>query len=359
MIIIFEILLILYCLIMILMFLTLLSIPKTQNLKFKEKSISILVPFKNEALNLEILLESILELSYSNFEVILINDHSSDNGALIINTFIKRHSATNIQVINQDISISGKKNAIIKAVSVSKYEFCVQTDADCKLPKDWLSNFNQEFETTDLVLGNVLGSTTENTFISAYQEIEFYMLEGIKIASTFYGHPLLASGASLGYKKDLFISSKPFEENKHIASGDDMFILQKFKESKFRIKTLNFQSQVHTRLLNSWKDIIAQRTRWAAKTPKLNSLPLNLFGGITVLMNIISLISLILFFIYGLNIFLLIVLSKFFVEFLVLFLLVFRQNRLKLLIYTPIMIIAYPIVLITIIGNGIFYKNSW
>ena len=54
--------------------------------------VSIIIPFKNTEIYLPECLNSILEQTYSNFELIIINDHSIDKSKDLVESYAKRDS---------------------------------------------------------------------------------------------------------------------------------------------------------------------------------------------------------------------------------------------------------------------------
>ena len=85
-----------------------------------------------------------------------------------------------------------------------------------------------------------------------------------------------------------------FSENNHIASGDDIFLLEKFKNTN--PKRVHFiksrDAIVFTQTQKSWNGIINQRIRWASKTSKQKDLITKLLGSIVFLENLFVLIIL-------------------------------------------------------------------
>ena len=97
---------------------------------------SVIIPFRNEAENLPILLKSIENLNYPPelFEVIFVNDASEDISEKIISEAIKKSRFSIKLFQNKRISNSPKKDAISEAIKNSNFEWIVTTDADCELP---------------------------------------------------------------------------------------------------------------------------------------------------------------------------------------------------------------------------------
>ena len=121
--------------------------------KNKQKSVSNLVPIsvvvcaKNEAKNLQKNLPHILEQKYSNFEVVLINDASSDETLEVMKSFQKKH--TNIKLVNVENNENfwgNKKYALTLGIKAATNEHLLFTDADCKpASKHWITEMVSHF----------------------------------------------------------------------------------------------------------------------------------------------------------------------------------------------------------------------
>ena len=102
------------------------------------------------------------------------------------------------------------------------------------------------------------------------------------------GVPILCNGANLGYKKETFLKLNGFDGNDHIASGDDLFLFEKFiAENKKNVKYLKSKAAIVTTFpVKSWRDLLNQRTRWAAKTGSSSSVNIKLIGLLVLLTNL-------------------------------------------------------------------------
>jgi cellulose synthase/poly-beta-1,6-N-acetylglucosamine synthase-like glycosyltransferase len=93
-------------------------------------------------------------------------------------------------------------------------------------------------------------------------------LQGVTIGSFGIEKPFMCNGANFAYEKAFFKELKGFEGNDKIASGDDVFLLQ--KALQFDAKQVGFcankESIVATKSVTSWKELFYQRVRWASKS---------------------------------------------------------------------------------------------
>lgn len=97
--------------------------------------ISILMPLKNAEPYLEECLNSIQNQSYRNWELLIVNDHSSDESFEIAKKYSQKDQR--IRVFNQNES--GIIPALRKAFSKAKGQYIHRMDADDKMPENKLS----------------------------------------------------------------------------------------------------------------------------------------------------------------------------------------------------------------------------
>lgn len=259
---------------------------------------SVIVPFRNEATHLPKLLDSIQHLDYpkEQFECLFVDDKSNDDSVKIIEGKLQ-DSGINFQILqNNRQSNSPKKDALTTAIQQSQFEWIMTTDADCILPEQWLqtvASFIQE-KSPEMVVGPVTYESVEYSFVEHFQILDILSLQGSTIGGFGIGKPFLCNGANLAYKKDTFLQLNGFQGNDNIASGDDIFLFEKFIKSD--PKKVHFLKSklaiVSTFPLQSWREVIEQRTRWAAKSGSYTMFFTKLVGLIVFLMNLAFILSL-------------------------------------------------------------------
>lgn len=138
---------------------------KTLKMKMKKELevypfVSVMVPAHNEGIVIEKTLIALLELDYpqDKYEIIIINDNSSDNSTEILSKMVSKNQNRNIIVINTDkiTGGKGKSNALNIGYNQSKGDFLVIYDADNTPEKTALKYLIQTI-LEDKKLGAVIG----------------------------------------------------------------------------------------------------------------------------------------------------------------------------------------------------------
>ena len=259
-------------------------------------SFSVIIPFRNEAENLPVLLESLSSVQYVNthWEVIFVNDHSEDDSLQIVTNYIKSHPEIEWQVLSLNtVKGSAKKAAIEKAISHTKHNWIITTDADCTIPEKWLLCFHEFIKASSCrMVAAPVSYHPSKTFLARFQLLDFLSLMGTTMGGFGAGTPFMCNGANLAYEKKTFLAVNGFSGNEHIAGGDDIFLMEKINRNyPDSVKFLKAkEALVLTKPENSLRNLLAQRVRWAAKAASYKS-SIAIFTGILVfLMNILLLI---------------------------------------------------------------------
>ncbi len=268
--------------------------PVFKPLKIKKPhfTFSLIIPYKNEEENLSALLSSIQKINYpkDKFEIIMVDDHSTDSSAKLI------HNTTHIK---QFTNVGrGKKQALLTGISRSKYTYIVTIDADCIIPENYLKTIDSYLgqKPYKMILGPVK-LLDKPDFLTQFQQMEFMVLQAFTMAFTFIKKPFLANGANLIFDKQAFYDVEGYAGNEHIASGDDVFLLQKFNE-KYPGKIAFLKSPqtiIQTQAQKSWQDLWQQKIRWASKSTHQTQRTAQVTGLLILLANAASLFSFVYF----------------------------------------------------------------
>jgi len=209
--------------------------------------VSVVICARNEEENLKHFLPKVLEQDYPNFEVIVVNDCSTDNTDLVLDNLQKKYPHLYVTTIKEDEKFTHtKKLALTVGIKAAKNEWVVLTDADC-FPKSekWLrymaSNFSSEG--AEVVLGYG-GYLSEKGLVN-----KLIRFDTMYIALNYFGwalkkRPYMGVGRNLAYKKSLFFKNKGFANHAGIDSGDDdLFIMEVANKSN---TVVEYRHEAHT-----------------------------------------------------------------------------------------------------------------
>ncbi len=231
-------------------------------------NVSIIIAFRNESKNIIPLisaLEDQLMIDKDKVQVVLINDHSHDNGVQIIEDW-KKTTQYNINCIDL-LDKQGKKSALRMGVSEAMYEQLLFTDADCIPHKYWISQMAYLFnkKNTDLLIGSVWYKESTDFFLRL-QALEFSVLQSITAYSTEANWPFMCNGANIMTSKQIYNKYLLEGNTERYISGDDVFYLDFLIRNKFRIAYANSsEAMVETEAEIGLGSFIQQRLRWSSK----------------------------------------------------------------------------------------------
>lgn len=211
------------------------SFSKTSPASNKNFPVSVIICAKNEAQNLRTFLPSILQQDYPNFEVILINDSSSDDTLEVmeafkaVNDFIKI-----VDVKNVEAFWGNKKYALTLGIKAAKNKHLLFTDADCKpVSKQWITEMCSQFsDTKSIVIGYGGYQKIKGSFLNKVIRYETLLTATQYLSYAKIGIPYMAVGRNLAYHSDTFYEARGFMSHIDLNSGDDDLFVNESATSK-------------------------------------------------------------------------------------------------------------------------------
>jgi cellulose synthase/poly-beta-1,6-N-acetylglucosamine synthase-like glycosyltransferase len=327
---------------------------------------AIVVPFRNETHQLPKLLGSFKQLNYPKelFEIILIDDFSEDDSVRkIFNWRMENGEFQTTLLENLRISNSPKKDAISRAIPIIKNQWILTTDADCVVPENGLRTLDAYIQNhnVEMIVGAV-SYEQEKSFLHHFQQLDLTSLQGATIGSFGLNLGFMCNGANFCYTKSLFQKLNGFAENNTIASGDDVFLLQKaMRYCPEKVHYLKSEATIiKSKSESSWKSLFYQRVRWASKTGSYQSI----FGKDLAVIVFIGNLSIVL----GFGFWVLNLMSwqnlaiLFLIKFTFDFILLHKTNRFlskKRMRYLILSSILYPFFCVSVALFSFFGKYEW
>lgn len=263
---------------------------------------SIIIPARDEEKYIGACVQCILNQTYPGelFEVIVIDDHSTDATAAIVQKLQQQHS--NLQLMQLSKELAGvqlnsyKKKAIEMAIARSKGDWIITTDADCVIGNEWLVSYAAYIQQYNSVfVAAPVRFTNTGNFVGIFQCLDFMSMQGITAAAVSAGFHSMCNGANLAYNKQAFFEVGGFTGIDNIASGDDMLLMHKIKKAYPSQTGYLFSPQaiVETVPMPSWKSFINQRIRWASKADKYQDKGIIAVLALVYLFNLLLLLLLV------------------------------------------------------------------
>ncbi len=237
----------------------------------KSLFISVIVPARNEALRIPRLLDSLKSQGYpaALFEVIVVDDFSADQTAGIVTDYpMQNLFLLSLQDFVDTPINSYKKKALEQGIARAKGTLIVTTDADCFVPATWLQYIAacyHQYQPQMIVMPVWMEHISS---LELFQSLDFMTMQGITGASLQLNAHSMCNGANLAYCKTAFNEVGGFAGIDHLASGDDMLLMQKISDRyPGKISYLKAAEViVRTPAMHTLNTFINQRVRWASKS---------------------------------------------------------------------------------------------
>ncbi|MCL2073336.1 MAG: glycosyltransferase [Marinilabiliaceae bacterium] len=264
-----------------------------ENLPF----ISVIVPFRNEKENLPILISALINQTYpaEKYEIIAVDDHSTDNSAVIFSTNL---NFKNLIVLNNESE--GKKNALKTGILKSCGQLIITTDADCLPPQLWLETIVENYlHSSPAMLSGGVKIKGNNSFFSRFQIVEHISLQMCSASAILLNNPIFCSGANLAFEKNEWLNAINQIDGNNNLSGDDLFLMHIFKKKKKKIIYIkNKNAVVTTKTEKNITDFMKQRMRWGGKSLEYKDIQTIMLALMVFLTNLFISVSIIFTFFY-------------------------------------------------------------
>ena len=225
--------------------------------------VSVIICAKNEADNIKRNLPSILCQNYPEFEVIVVDDNSTDETLLVL----KEYEDPRLRIIEnrRERRYKGKRNALLEAMQAAKYDHLLLTDADCiPVSKEWIYKMVQPFnDKIEIVLGYAPFNKMKGLFN------QFVRFENVNTAIQYLtfalvGFPYMGVGRNIAYRKSVLSNSRSFEMHKNLLSGDDDLLINEMATSQNTAIVIDSQAHVYSEPKLAFKDWLHQKRRHAS-----------------------------------------------------------------------------------------------
>lgn len=237
---------------------------KPQNITPKRIPVSVIVCAKNEEENVKKFIPLLAEQNYPDFEIVLIDDASSDETLEVFEQFESEYENIRlVKVKNNEAFWGNKKYALTLGIKASKKDYLLFTDADCyPTSKDWITSMTSHFTMNKtIVLGYGGYEKIERSLLNKIIRFETVLTAVQYFSWAKLGFPYMGVGRNLAYKKEEFFNVNGFIEHIQVRSGDDdLFINQAANKNNTTI-SYTPESFTYSRPKETYKEWFTQKRR--------------------------------------------------------------------------------------------------
>ena len=240
---------------------------KPQTITPKKLPVSVIVCAKNEEENVKKYIPLLAEQNYPDFEIVLIDDASSDETLEVFEEFENQYPNIRlVKVKNNEAFWGNKKYALTLGIKASTKDYLLFTDADCyPTSKEWITAMTSQFTMNKtIVLGYGGYEKTERSLLNKIIRFETVLTAVQYFSWAKAGLPYMGVGRNLAYKKEEFFNVNGFIEHIQVRSGDDdLFVNQAANKANTTI-AYTPESFTYSKPKETYKEWFTQKRRHVA-----------------------------------------------------------------------------------------------
>ncbi len=322
---------------------------------FDIKNLTVIVPFRNEAGNLNNFVQSILNSNVLPKAFIFVDDHSEDDSIGSLNGFIQ--DGVSIHIIQLEEKYKGKKHAIRKGINCADTSYILLMDADVIFDAHFFKSLCT-LKIQDLTILPVI--MYPNKWYHHFFILDVNIANAVNEGLTGWKRPVIASGANLLINKDSFLkwdTQSDFDYH----GGDDLHILKDFIDNHADIGLeIHKKYAVKTSAPKNLRAYFSQRLRWIRNSRKIKDKWNTIMMFLQVILTVLYFSVLTYFLVNSFLLKALLLLCLKVIIDMFVFLNFFNQRKqTKTWLLIPIYEILFPVVLIVLTLGSLFVKNSW
>ena len=245
--------------------------------------VSIIICARNEAENLKKNLPHFLSQEYRSFEIIVVNDHSTDETSQVLLDFQNKNAKLRFISLKDEKIQLGKKKALSRGINSAKFDIVLLSDADCfPASQNWLYEM-QSVLRDKVKIGLGYGPyLREESFLNLFICFETTYTATQYFSFALIGLPYMGVGRNLIYDKALFFRTGGFQKHEHIASGDDDLFVNQVASFNNTAINLNPDTFVYSEPKKAWRGYYYQKARHLTTGSSYNLVHQLLLGGLSL-----------------------------------------------------------------------------
>jgi glycosyltransferase involved in cell wall biosynthesis len=230
----------------------------------KEEGVTILVAAHNEFTNLKALIPKLFEQNYSNYDVLIVNDRSTDRTKRLIEEMMEIYPRLrSVTIKYTPRHVTAKKFALTLGIKVTKNDVILLTDADCvPASADWLRKMTAPVREKGKTFSlGFSGYEKLPGFLNNWIQFETLLTALFYLSFGLWKKPFMGIGRNLCYRKNFFMDVKAFKGFWHIEGGDDDLFVNQYATGKNTSIVIDPEANTISKPKTNKKDYFIQKKR--------------------------------------------------------------------------------------------------
>ena len=191
------------------------------NGSISEELVSVIIPVFNQESMIKTVIDAIFQSTYTQIEVIAVNDGSKDHTKEVLNLLAERY--TRLRVLHKENG--GKRTAVAIGFYASTGKYVVLIDSDSVVEKHAIEEFMKTFSSNPKV-GGVVGNgrvwNADKNVLTRCQDAWYdYAFNIHKTTESVFGTVLCCSGCLAAYRREAIARFIPYWVQAHVQNSDD------------------------------------------------------------------------------------------------------------------------------------------
>ncbi len=229
--------------------------------------VTVLVAARNEEASIEDCIVSLLNNDYPNHltEIVLINDSSTDKTGEIMRRYAESHpNIVYVSIEMESLTQRGKAHALAEGIKKSSGKIYLFTDADCRIPSQWIRKQVSYFDASTGIVGGFTRLRSWNWF-TGMQALDWFFLYTVAAATTGLNKPLTAVGNNLCVRKKAYDDTGGYENLPFSVTEDYILVNAVKKTGKWKIRfPMDPETLIQSNPCPDSKALYRQKHRWAS-----------------------------------------------------------------------------------------------
>jgi glycosyltransferase involved in cell wall biosynthesis len=225
--------------------------------------VSLIICAHNEEENLKNLFSSLSRQKHHDFEIIVINDRSTDDTELLL--LEKSRDMPKLKIIKVDKvpeGINSKKYGLSLGIKLAKNDIILFTDADCyPLSEQWITEMASSFDESKKIVLGYSQYEIKPGLLNACIRYETLYTGILYLSSALTGAPYMGVGRNIAHRKSFFMENKGFRSHLNITGGDDDLYVNQNANNKNTSIAVGPLAMVYSYPKSDWPSYFRQKKR--------------------------------------------------------------------------------------------------